>query len=239
MRQSYHKLGCMTHSLSSVGPYETWLLISWSARGMAHYQVCITSDMTHHPVTIWDMALHWAGHMIHCSLSDGSKDAWFIIMLVVGDMAHYLVITRTWFTFRWVTRDIVHPHVGCIRLGLWSGWTNEAWQHQTCSIGRWSEWNKAYNQVTTWIMVHHQAGNMRYGSSPGRLHEVWLITRQVTWGMAHHQSGSHEIWIIIRRVIWSMAHHQTGGARGVVVIVVGNGHGHTSSNPGRDWLHFT
>ena len=30
-----------------------------------------------------------------------------------------------------------------------------------------------------------------------------------------------------------------GGARGVVAIVVGNGHGDTSSNPGRDWLHFT
>ena len=25
----------------------------------------------------------------------------------------------------------------------------------------------------------------------------------------------------------------------VVVIVVGNGHGETSSDPGRDWLHFT
>ena len=30
-----------------------------------------------------------------------------------------------------------------------------------------------------------------------------------------------------------------GGARGVMVIVVGNGHGDTSSNPGLDWLHFT
>ena len=30
-----------------------------------------------------------------------------------------------------------------------------------------------------------------------------------------------------------------GGARGVMVIVKGNGHGDTSSNPGRDWLHFT
>ena len=28
-------------------------------------------------------------------------------------------------------------------------------------------------------------------------------------------------------------------ARGVMVIVVGNGHGDTSSNPGRGWLHFT
>ena len=30
-----------------------------------------------------------------------------------------------------------------------------------------------------------------------------------------------------------------GGARGVMVIVVGNGHGDMSSNPGRDWLRFT
>ena len=30
-----------------------------------------------------------------------------------------------------------------------------------------------------------------------------------------------------------------GGARGVMVIVAGYGHGDTSSNPGRDWLHFT
>ena len=27
--------------------------------------------------------------------------------------------------------------------------------------------------------------------------------------------------------------------RGVMVIVVGNGHGDTNSNPGWDWLHFT
>ena len=28
-------------------------------------------------------------------------------------------------------------------------------------------------------------------------------------------------------------------ARGVMVIVVGNGYSDMSSNPGRDWLHFT
>ena len=33
--------------------------------------------------------------------------------------------------------------------------------------------------------------------------------------------------------------HQIWGARGVVGIIAGNGHGDTSSNPGRDWLHFT
>ena len=27
-------------------------------------------------------------------------------------------------------------------------------------------------------------------------------------------------------------------AHGVMVIIVGNGHGEMSSNPGRDWLHF-
>ena len=30
-----------------------------------------------------------------------------------------------------------------------------------------------------------------------------------------------------------------GCTSGVMVIVVGNGHGDTSSNPGRDWLHIT
>ena len=29
------------------------------------------------------------------------------------------------------------------------------------------------------------------------------------------------------------------GANGVMVLVGGNGHGDASSNPGRDWLHFT
>ena len=33
--------------------------------------------------------------------------------------------------------------------------------------------------------------------------------------------------------------HFFGGAHGVMVIVVGNGHGNTSSNPGWEWLHFT
>ena len=31
---------------------------------------------------------------------------------------------------------------------------------------------------------------------------------------------------------------RNGGALGVMVIVVGNGYGDTSSNPGRGWLHF-
>ena len=34
-------------------------------------------------------------------------------------------------------------------------------------------------------------------------------------------------------------HNYHSVARGVMVIVAGNGHGDTSSNPGPDWLHFT
>ena len=42
--------------------------------------------------------------------------------------------------------------------------------------------------------------------------------------------------------MWFMAvieRNHVGGALGVMVIIVGNGHGNTSSNPGRVWLHFT
>ena len=38
-----------------------------------------------------------------------------------------------------------------------------------------------------------------------------------------HPQSSDADWIL-----------QTGGARGVMIIVIGNGHGDTSSNPGRD-----
>ena len=42
---------------------------------------------------------------------------------------------------------------------------------------------------------------------------------------------------------WSMVPYHllcvNGGARGVVVIAVGNEHGDTSSNPGRDFSHST
>ena len=37
----------------------------------------------------------------------------------------------------------------------------------------------------------------------------------------------------------SFHHSYHRGARGVMVIVTGYGHGDTSSIPGQDWLHFT
>ena len=45
------------------------------------------------------------------------------------------------------------------------------------------------------------------------------------WGCSKY-IGNPDSWIL-------------GGVCGVMVIVVGNGHGDTSSNPGRDWLHYT
>ena len=47
-----------------------------------------------------------------------------------------------------------------------------------------------------------------------------------------HLDGYVSIKVIVNIYCW-------WSARGVMVIVVGNGHGDMSSNPGQDWLHFT
>ena len=46
---------------------------------------------------------------------------------------------------------------------------------------------------------------------------------------------------IVKQMLEGLNSHkvETEGARGVMVIVAGNEHGDTSSNPGRDSLHFT
>ena len=50
-----------------------------------------------------------------------------------------------------------------------------------------------------------------------------------------------QIYLIFRLSTNFINHNDEtgGGACGVMIIVVGIGHGDTSSNPGRDWLHFT
>ena len=54
----------------------------------------------------------------------------------------------------------------------------------------------------------------------------WLTTLTITLSQIPIINGT--ILIIYER-----------GARGVMVIIAGYGHGDTSSNPGPDWLHFT
>ena len=48
---------------------------------------------------------------------------------------------------------------------------------------------------------------------------------------------AYEHWVI--GLMSRMFTNGPGGARGVMVIVTGYGHGDTSSIPGQDWLHFT
>ena len=61
-------------------------------------------------------------------------------------------------------------------------------------------------------------------------------TVQKTQFWSHYQMLNEQTRIGLRKLD---AYNSLGGAHGVMVIVVGNGHGDTSSNPGRDWLHFT
>ena len=51
---------------------------------------------------------------------------------------------------------------------------------------------------------------------------------------------SSKVWDCIFEIhqLWQSG-FSSEGARGVIVIVVGNEHDDTSSNPGRDRLHFT
>ena len=58
--------------------------------------------------------------------------------------------------------------------------------------------------------------------------------RKVWWERVRDIRATSTTW-------WWWNHHNwiNGGACGVMFIVVGNGHGDTISNPGRDWLHFT
>ena len=66
---------------------------------------------------------------------------------------------------------------------------------------------------------------------------ILAVARMVIWttqkkGLYDDANFSH------RDLVLYFRHQLSWGACGVVIIVVGNGHGDTSSNPGRDWLHF-
>ena len=60
---------------------------------------------------------------------------------------------------------------------------------------------------------------------------------------AYAYNRSHAYWYVTMRYqeILRYAYVYMGKiyARGIMVIVVGNGHDNMSSNPRRDWLHFT
>ena len=64
----------------------------------------------------------------------------------------------------------------------------------------------------------------------------WDRTKQSVCGWQYIRSSMdvEPELILLHTIKWFQ-----GGACGVMVIVVGNGHGDTSSNSGRDWLHFS
>ena len=70
---------------------------------------------------------------------------------------------------------------------------------------------------------------------------IWYAFQLFFWNILNLLSHKYGLGLIYSYlgtviVIWV---NWDGGARGVIVIIVGNEHGDTSSNPGRDWLHFT
>ena len=53
------------------------------------------------------------------------------------------------------------------------------------------------------------------------------------------QNGNNVFNVLCIYSVYAYTHYIYISTRGVMVIVVGNGHGDTSSNPERDWLHST
>ena len=62
---------------------------------------------------------------------------------------------------------------------------------------------------------------------------VFIIVPKLwkNYQLAFYNSLFEVVVVVVNKNKW--------GARGVMVIVAGYGHGDTSSNPGPDWLHFT
>ena len=64
----------------------------------------------------------------------------------------------------------------------------------------------------------------------------WVFTNLSTWADMVLFMGKIQVFNLLRGITIIVV--KVKGARGVMVIVVENGHRDTSSNPGRDWLHF-
>ena len=97
-------------------------------------------------------------------------------------------------------------------------------------------WAKAGWPARTYIQQLCANTECRLEDLPGAMDNRdgwWERVREICAGSTTWWWWWHEI------SFWMLISLQCGGARGVMVIVVGNGHGDTSSNPGRTWLHFT
>ena len=87
--------------------------------------------------------------------------------------------------------------------------------------------------IDTAIWMHYMDANKTTGEEAR-----WQLHKNAAWNPEQVLAATPHKTPTVRP---PAPYHENyfGGARGVVVIAVGNEHGHTSSNPGRDWLHFT
>ena len=102
--------------------------------------------------------------------------------------------------------------------------------------------------VCVYEALHH---DMTQGQFLSRVQHVWIQSFPSPTLVAKSslktpclpyyllRSGTRIIVFITFLGVVALFKMQSGGDCGVIVIVVGNGHGHTDSDPGQDWLHFT
>ena len=95
-----------------------------------------------------------------------------------------------------------------------------------------------------WLMVHSVI-RVRIGELFAKYFEIKLANR-ILWMLIKNSNYSWFLHLTpsnLRKNVLILSNIESlsfgGRARGVMVIYVGHGHGDTSSNPRRDWLHFT
>ena len=98
---------------------------------------------------------------------------------------------------------------------------NCQWDHRCCQYWHTYTWNTSKKWHWDLYRLNHH-----YNLD-------WLMINSFTDLI--RRTFEHN-WIMWIQTVYTV---HCGGARGVMVIVVGIGHGDTSSNPGRDWMHFT
>ena len=102
-------------------------------------------------------------------------------------------------------------------------WTWEQWQWGALTVPQRSS-------ITGPSPLHSFLSYQRY--SLGRVSYPSAEMKSV-------YSGAPADWAAMWMCMSICLYYIIWGARGVMVIVIGNEHGDTSSNPGRDWIHFT
>ena len=102
------------------------------------------------------------------------------------------------------------------------------WNSWLSCPGQWYFWNRLWKEMV-WVF----SGNYTRKTEETDKNSRWGEDLKVWWW---EQTKIHST--VCQCGHWNLYHYWCC-ACGVMVIVIGNGHGDTSPNPGRDWLHFT